>query len=594
MKTRLDFPGDDEPASPRLQHRFSEPVQQLIALSLDQVVPVLAAAERMARAGHWVVGFVTYEAAPAFDSALRVRPADGVLPLAAFAVYAQPDQPHDQPHDALTQSDADSDCGPWHMDATAAQAATRIATIRNAIGDGRYYQVNCTTHMRADFSGDGKMFFERLRRTQPDGYCIHIDHETWQVLSVSPELFFDWQADGKKPGQLRTKPMKGTAPRHNDPLADAAAAAQLAQSAKEQSENLMIVDLLRNDLAKVAVTGSVHVPQLFAVEALPTVWQMTSTVACTTRPEIQLEDVFRALFPCGSVTGAPKIAAMAAIAALETAPRGAYCGAIGVIRPGGHATFNVGIRTVTLDSERHRAECGIGSGVIWDSTAAGEYAEWLLKRRFLLRASADFKLIETLKLADGKYWLLAGHLARLQASAEYFGFQWDLPGVMDVLNALASTNARGEWRVRLLVDARGQPSVTCSALEPTGAGPLDVLLAAHPVDGSDEFLRHKTTHRSIYQAHQPPENIYDTLLWNQDGEITEFTRGNVVIELDQQRVTPPLNCGLLGGVLRGELLARGEISERVVKVEDLSRASGLWFINSVRGMLAVRRVTQER
>jgi len=576
VKARIDFPGPNSDGA-RLQCYFAQPSQQLIALSLEEVEPVIAAAEGWARAGHWVVGFVAYEAAPAFDQALRVRPMDGGLPLAAFSVYARPQA-------ALATSADALQCGPWQMDASPDQVSDAVDTIRRAIAAGAYYQVNCTTRLRAEFSGDGDALFERLRRTQPDGYCIHLDQRPWQVLSVSPELFFDWQTEGL----LCTRPMKGSAPRGADPVADAAAARQLSDSAKEQAENLMIVDLVRNDLAKLAVTGTVKVPQLFAVEALPTVWQMTSTVECATRPGTGLVDIFRALFPCGSVTGAPKVAAMAAIAALEDSPRGAYCGAIGLIRPGGDATFNVGIRTVVLDSLRNRAECGIGSGVIWDSTAAGEYAEWLVKRRFLLRATADFELIETLKLDEGRYWLQAEHLARLQASAEHFGFVVDLPLVVQCLNGIAAEHAHGAWRVRLLLDSQGRASTECFPLIAAGTITLSVVLADDPVDGADEFLRHKTTQRSAYQRHEPPPGVYDTLLWNQRNEITEFTRGNVVVELAGRRVTPPLACGLLPGVMRGDLLRRGEVAEQIVTIDDLSHASGLWFINSVRGMLPVR------
>lgn len=626
MKARIDFP---QAEGQRLALAFGAPIATLTARTLAEVPAVLDAAMTEARAGRWVVGWVAYEAAPAFDPALVVRAPAGPLPLAAFASYAAPDT-------GTTADDAGFACGPWRMTTSRDQALAAIAELRRRIGAGDFYQVNLTTRLVADFSGDSAALFAALRATQPAGYCLHLQDAEWEILSVSPELFFDWQADGT----LSTRPMKGTAPRHADAAADAAAAAALLASEKERAENLMIVDLLRNDLARVAATGTVRVPRLFELDALPTAWQMSSTVQCATRPGTGLAEVFRALFPCGSVTGAPKVAAMAAIAALEDAPRGAYCGAIGLIRPGGHATFNVGIRTVTLDRRamsgkdkaafapgrpkqtRHapkaqtarstfgdtlmferselpgtpreggeggRAICGVGSGIVFDSAPADEYAEWLIKRRFLLRASAGFELLETLALHDGQYVLLERHLARLAHSAEHFGFVHERSRAAEALDALAAVHPVGNWRVRLLCDRGGAARAEAFALEPT-PDEVAVALAAAPIEGDAEFLLHKTTRREAYAPFDPPPGVFDTLLWNARGELTEFTRGNVVLEIDGALVTPPLACGLLPGVLRAELLARGEIAERVVRVDELPRASRLWFINGVRGMLPARQI----
>ncbi|MDK9723958.1 MAG: chorismate-binding protein [Sterolibacteriaceae bacterium MAG5] len=571
MKAQIDFPQED---GTRLALSFFRPVAVLVAHRPDEVVVVIAAAEAHARAGRWVVGFVAYEAAPAFDPAFRVLPPLDFLPLAAFSVY---DRPGSDEGPA-----GEFSCGPWRLTTPQARIAANMDVIHRGIAGGDYYQVNLTTRLGADFTGAGAALFVALRAAQPDAYCAHLAGDGWQLLSVSPELFFDWQPDGT----LTTRPMKGTAPRHAAATADAAAAEQLRASAKERAENLMIVDLLRNDLARVAATGSVRVPRLFDIEALPSAWQMTSTVQATTRPEVGLADVFGALFPCGSVTGAPKVAAMAAIAALEDAPRGAYCGAIGVIRPGGHASFSVGIRSVVVDERRGRAECGIGSGIVFDSTAEQEYAEWLVKRRFLLRATADFQLIETLRLEDGVYWLRNHHLERLCASAGHFGFACVPAQVESALDALAARLPTAAWRVRLLLDRHGAVATESYALKAV-PGPLRFVIAAAPVDSSDEFLRHKTTQRAVYQAHVPPAGCFDTLLWNERGELTEFTRGNLVVEIAGRRVTPPVACGLLAGVLRAELLARGEIHEQVVRRDELAQATGIWFINGVRGMLRV-------
>ncbi len=553
-----------------------------MAHSVDQVLAIIAGAERLAGAGLWVAGMVSYEAAPAFDAALQVRPGDGVVPLAIFAAYTAPDP------DAVAATPVGAfACGQWRMTTSRQDFDAEIAAIGSAIADGAYYQINYTTRLQAAFEGDSRALFSALCEAQPNAYCARLDGGDWQVLSVSPELFFEWTSDR----QLITRPMKGTAARHADADADTQAARGLAESAKERAENLMIVDLLRNDLSRIAETGSVRVPKLFEVEALPTVWQMTSTVRCRARSDAGLVDVFRALFPCGSVTGAPKVAAMRAIAAMEQSLRGAYCGAIGLIRPGGHALFNVGIRTVSINGGE--AECGVGSGITADSTAAGEYSEWLIKRRFLLRASASFDLLETLLLRNGEFWLLARHMTRLQAGAEHFGFTLDRQRVHVALEQLAAQHPQGSWRVRLLVDRHGAARTECAALE-QGLTEVSVILAAAPIASACEMLYYKTTARDVYARHESPApGIFDTLLFNERDEITEFTKGNVVVELDGQRVTPPILCGLLPGVLRAELLAQGEIVERVVPRVEFARATGLWFVNSVRGMVPVRLIIQE-
>ena len=589
MRARIDFPAAN---GARLALQFANPNSVLVARTLSEVEAVVAEAERLARAGHWVLGFVSYEAAPAFDIALRVAASRGCLPLVAFAVYdaAASTRCQEMPPNEAAPSWQGT---PWRMSVDFAGVEAGINTIRTAIADGEYYQINYTGRLASTGAGNGAAFFEALRLTQPNGYCAHFEQDDWQVLSVSPELFFDWRADHESP-TLTTKPMKGTAPRHASPEADRAAAEALQTSTKDRAENVMIVDLLRNDMARVAVTGSVSVPQLFAVEGLPTAWQMTSTVTCTTKPQTSLVDIFRALFPCGSVTGAPKIAAMVAIAALESSPRGAYCGAIGVIRPGGHATFNVGIRTVTLDHARGTAECGLGSGITWESSVREEYAEWLVKRRFLLRASAGFELFETLRLEANMYVLLERHLSRLEASAEHFGFCLNRESVQCALDEIRFAHASGAWRVRLVLDCHGGVRTECTAIEanPPSQG-LMVALAKLPVDSADERLRHKTTQREVYDCHALPIGMYDILLWNERGELTEFTRGNVVVELNGKRLTPPLSCGLLAGTLRAEMLANGEFEEAIIRVTDLPRASQIWFINSVRGMLPVRMVPND-
>ncbi len=375
MLARFDFAQE---GGGRLVARFSRPSGLRIARRVDEVVPALAWAQERAHAGCWVAGFVAYEAAPAFDPAFAVLPA-GSLPLAWFAAFSQGDF-LPAPDEAAGETPGNAAAAPrWRIATSRRDADAAIAAIRAQIAAGGVYQVNLTTRLHAAWEGDASAWFDALRASQPDGYCAYLDLGSHRIASVSPELFFDWNEGGI----LTTRPMKGTAPRDADPERDAGFARYLRESAKERAENLMIVDLLRSDLGRIARTGSVRVASLFDVAALPTVWQMTSTVRCRTGAEVGLPEVFGALFPCGSVTGAPKVAAMRTIAALEPGPRGVYCGAVGLLRPGGHATFNVAIRTVAVDAPAGHAECGIGSGITYDSTAAGEWAEWIAKTRFL-------------------------------------------------------------------------------------------------------------------------------------------------------------------------------------------------------------------
>jgi para-aminobenzoate synthetase / 4-amino-4-deoxychorismate lyase len=346
----------------------------------------------------------------------------------------------------------------------------------------------------------------------------------------------------------------------------------------------MIVDLIRNDLSRVAQPFSVKVPRLFHLEALPSVWQMTSDVVAKAREGTTLVDVFQALFPCGSITGAPKVQAMRTLRALEPQARGVYCGAVGMVRPGGHATFNVAIRTVVVRDGL--ARCGIGSGITADARPDGEWAEWQSKRRFLERASQPFELLETLALRDGQWTHLEDHLQRMAGAAQHFGFVWSPEAVHSALGALQAAHSQGAWRVRLLLLPDGQCTTQAFALAATPQ-PVRLQLASRPMEEAhSEFVRFKTTRRAHYDAFTPTDpQVFDTILWNASGELTECTRGNLALELDGQWVTPALVSGLLPGVARAALLRQGVLVERVVRIEALQRATALAFVNSLRGWL---------
>jgi para-aminobenzoate synthetase/4-amino-4-deoxychorismate lyase len=571
----LDF-ADDFGAGGRA--RFTRPVEIINAHTLEEVRPALAEVERAAASGMYAAGFVAYEAAPAFDRALKAGPGVPGLPLVWFGVFDG-----ESGREACVAGEFN--VSGWEPSVGRDAYERSVEAVREAIARGDTYQVNYTLRLRARFEGDDFAFYERLRAAQRTRFGAYVNAGRFRVLSASPELFFR-----RRGRRVETRPMKGTAPRGRFGEEDETIAAGLAASEKNRAENLMIVDLLRNDLGRVAETGTVRVEELFKVERYPTVFQMTSTVACELRKGVGLSDVFAALFPCGSVTGAPKVSTSRIIAALEDGPRGVYCGAVGFVAPGGDAAFNVAIRTVVIDSETGGAVYGVGGGVTWDSTPGGEYEEALDKTKVLTERPTDFELLETLRLDAAGFHLLEEHLARLRASAEYFDFPVSVEDARAALGRHAAEHAGGgsARRVRLLVSADGRARVESEPLQETPPAPRRVALALTPVDSSDRFLFHKTTRRGVYEARRAERpGLFDVLLWNERGELTEFTNGNLVVELDGGRWTPPRESGLLAGTFRVELLRRGEVAERVLTKNDLARAERVWFVNGVRGWVEV-------
>ena len=578
FQTLIDFAEPRGDGAARLRVAFGAPSRVLVARTADEVKPVLEAVEALSREGRWCVGYLRYEASAAFDPAFAVHAGDG--PLAWFGV-------HDA---AVPWPDAAGSHVPavdWQAGLSRAAFDRNMQAIHRAIANGELYQLNYTAPLRAEFRGNARDWFMALLKAQPNGYAAFIDTGDEQVLSVSPELFFDWQGD-----RILARPMKGTAPRGATAVEDEAMALRLRTVPKERAENVMIVDLIRNDLSRIAQPFSVRVPRLFHTEALPTVWQMTSDVEARVRDGVSLVNVFSALFPCGSITGAPKVSAMRMIRDLEPEARGVYCGAVGVVRPGGHATFNVPIRTVTLRG--NQARCGIGSGITADAQADAEWDEWRHKRAFLGRGRAavssaamtSFELLETLALVDGALRDAPAHLARMQKAAAHFAYAWNEADVTACLDRLTDAHSTGSWRVRLLLDAQGQPRAEAFAMD-VPPPRVQLQLAARAFDEADsEFSRFKTTRRAHYEAFAPTSaGVFDTLLWNRHGEITECTRGNIALLLDGRWVTPPLRCGLLDGIGRAHRLHSGELAEAVVRVDDLPRVQAFAFVNSLRGWL---------
>jgi para-aminobenzoate synthetase / 4-amino-4-deoxychorismate lyase len=579
---------------------FEHPVEVVRAERLDEVLPALRRVQAAVDGGLHAAGFVAYEAAPAFDPAMRVTPQSG-LPLVWFGTYRA-----SSPVDEMPGRGTDYEVGEWTSAVDESSFAAGVASIRESIASGDVYQVNYTGRLRANFDGDPSAWYRRLRDAQGAGYAAYLDLGRFHLLSLSPELFFrvspietnrpsgvttGGAASGPTPAAaparaIVTRPMKGTHRRGRWTEEDRDFERRLRESDKERAENLMIVDLVRNDLGRVAETGSVRVEELFTVERYPTLLQMTSTISARLRPDVGLPEMFGALFPCGSVTGAPKIAAMRRIAELEPEPRGAYCGAIGLLEPGGRMAFNVAIRTITLDRETNVAGYGVGSGITWDSCPQAEAAENRLKAAILDAAPARPDLFETLRLEDGAFIRGDRHLARITASAAYFGIPADGDAMRAALQALAREHPRGALRARLRLTAAGIVSAGAEPLSESWTGPRTFAISRGPVDRNDRMLFHKIADRSVYAARRSERpDAYDVLLCNQEGELTEFTIGTLVAELDGALCTPPLDCGLLPGVLRAELLESGAVRERVLLPADLQRASRIWLVNSLRGWL---------
>lgn len=589
MPLRFDFKSSVLPASTLT---FDEPLRIIAAHSFADVLPALEQVLAAAEEGQWAAGYVAYEAASAFDGAMHTHPNNADrLPLVWFGIYScagNPGEGQGSRGAGAGALDERTTRIKWRPGIERDEYNATVGALRQAIGSGELYQANYTFPLTTDYTGDAHGLYLELLRASRCGYGAYLDLGRWCIVSVSPELFFEFD---RRTRQVVTRPMKGTRARGRWTEEDRSACDALGGSEKDRAENVMIVDLLRNDLGRVAKNGSVRTPALFQVEQYPTVWQMTSTITAEARPDVNFVNLLEALFPCGSVTGAPKIAAMRKITEIENGPRGVYCGAIGLIRPGGSAVFSVAIRTLTIDREHNQATYPVGGGITWESTAEGEYAEALIKARTVSEIEPEFDLLETLRLESGEYYLLPRHIDRLMKSALYFQRPVRRNDIEDALNALAEASPTGAWRVRLLVDQEGRIRTEQSRLDrATFDSPQTYRLGQHLVSSKNPFLFHKTTNRGVYaRAAGYTEGVFDVLLQNERGELTEFTRGNLVIELADKMLTPPRECGLLAGTLRDELISSGRLAECAgITVQMLALATRVWFVNSVHGWVEMR------
>jgi para-aminobenzoate synthetase / 4-amino-4-deoxychorismate lyase len=550
-----------------VRQAFASPRQLIRADRADQVPAALAAAETALAQGKYVAGWLGYELGYVLESRLAGLTPE-TAPLLRLGVF---DGPREAPAVA-----GRAYAGPLAPEWDAAAYAARFRTVKDYIAAGDIYQANLSFRARFPFLGEPRALYEQLLAASGAGHCGYVDDGERQILSLSPELFFDLSRDGV----LTVRPMKGTAPRHGD---DAAERDALAASTKNRAENLMIVDLIRNDLSRIAENGSVAVSDLFRIETYPTLHTMVSTVTARKRAGAGMADIVRALFPCGSVTGAPKIRAMEILRELETSPRGVYCGAVGCFAPDGSARFNVAIRTLTICGDT--GEMGIGGGVVQDSREDSEYAECLLKARFFEAARKPLELIETLRWDNG-FVRLDGHMTRMAASARALGLAYDSCAARIALQE-AITGRTGPLRIRLTLNEQGAYHATAHELD---GNPPHWTYAVSPqcTDSRDMLLGHKTNWRELYDSEVKRLGTDEVIFRNERGELTEGARSNIFVRHGDALLTPPLSAGVLDGRLRAELIAQGKAREETLMPADLT--GEVFFGNSLRGLIPAKPV----
>lgn len=585
-----------DPANHR-SYLFLKPVRILVANQFSEIPRLFAEIEIATAEGFHAAGYLSYECGYHFQGLTDIAPPPQESPLAWFGIYSEPTIFDHVPgsfnrHFAGTVSEGKLEVqagvirGPLALEVEEDEYCAKILDIKERIAAGDTYQVNFTDKVSFTPAAPADAIFAHLAKQQRVAYSAFMNLAGRHILSLSPELFFRIDE-----GRIVTRPMKGTMSRGLDTAEDVQAAAKLQSDEKNRSEHVMIVDLLRNDLGRICTVGSVQVEDIFSVETYETLLQMTSTVSGTLHPGTGYYEIFHSLFPSGSVTGAPKIHTIEIIRELERGPRGVYTGAIGFISPNGNAVFNVAIRTLEMNTGT--AQMGVGGGIVADSVPDEEYRECLLKVSFLIRDRPDFQLIETM-LWEKKFFLLALHLDRLEASAAYFSFPLDRAAIQSRLNGLAATFAEDKaYRVRLLLSEDGRFTVEGVALTPEPAA-ISILLSQERTSFTDVFTRHKSTQRAIYDrgySEARAAGFDEVIFQNERGEITEGAISNVFIQKSGKLLTPPLECGVLPGVFRRHLLETDpDAEEKILTTEDLKAADAVFLCNSVRGLREVKSI----
>ena len=565
MKIYFDFEG---------QHKyFCDPIKIIKSSDHCSIKKYIEEIEAFIQQGYYACGYLAYESAMGFNESNKTKilpTSNQGLPLLLFGIFQDyttiSNNEQYTPQSLKLSSDTNID-----------EYQQKISYIRSQIESGNTYQTNFTIQFNAPFNGNPKDYYHFLQKNNRANYCAYIEFENYHILSISPELFFKLEDR-----TISTKPMKGTVARGLNTKQDKQQI-KLLMSEKNLAENMMIVDLLRNDLSKISKPGSVTVPHLFTAEKYPTVWQLTSTIQGNLKENVNLYQIFQALFPCGSITGAPKSSTMQIISNIENSARGVYCGTIGYVEPSmKKAVFNIPIRTLTIHNQQ--LNYGVGGGITWDSTANDEYNEILAKTAILNRTLSIPKyLIETLLLEDGKLVLLDMHLDRLLASATYFDFSCNVQAIKQKLTDLAKTYFSGKYKIRLLQPKNGQAEISIDLL--TNPIVIDKLAwAATCVDKGNVFLYHKTTNRQHFPQLAAGQEYIN---YNQYDEITEFVNGNIALLIDDKWLTPAITSGLLAGTMRQHYLNSHQLIEKTIIKKDILQADKIAFINSVRGWVEI-------
>ncbi|MGK8363479.1 aminodeoxychorismate synthase component I [Streptococcus oralis] len=562
-KTVIDFRALGE------RYTFTQPIKELKTRDLAEVADLLAQVESYQEQGYYVVGYVSYEAAPAFEEKLAVHKTPL---LAEYLLYFTVHDKVETSSIPLTYEEIDLPSR-WQEETSAENYEEAIAQIHHHLRQGDTYQVNYTVQLKQDLSANPFVIYNRMVVEQEAGYNAYVEHDEMAVISMSPELFFE-----QNDRELTTRPMKGTTQRGVTDQEDLAQASWLEQDPKNRSENMMIVDLLRNDMNRISEVGSEHVERLCQVEQYSTVWQMTSTIKSQLRPDVDLVAIFRSLFPCGSITGAPKIATMEIIKDLELQPRGVYCGTIGLLLPNGRRIFNVAIRTIQL--HKGQAIYGVGGGITWDSTWESEYREVHQKAAVLYRKQARFKLISTGRVSQKSLLFEDQHLERLTKASRYFAYPLDPKKLRQKIEEECQVcDVNQDYRLRIGLSKSGEIELSRQILTPLSPSFCQAKVCLQEADLQQAFTYFKTTHRPHLSLGEQ-EKIYH----NKSGELLETSIGNLILKINGKLYTPLTSQGILPGIYRQHLLKTGQVEEKVLTLADLNQAEAVYGCNAVRGL----------
>lgn len=551
----------------------------------DSIKDFFSKIESYLTKGCWAAGYFAYEFGYFFEPKLFKR-FDHKKPLAWVGICKNPKIYKTQKVNYSQKNERFYELNNIRSSIDAQEYSANIKRIKKHLREGNTYQVNYTFKIKFDFKGDPLGMYLDLRRAQPTSYLGLINTGQEHILSFSPELFFKIDK-----GEIISKPMKGTLPRNAVIEKEEESIERFKKNEKVRAENIMIVDLLRNDIGR--ISKKVNTEALFDIEKHNTLYQMTSTIKGKLKEKTSICDIFSALFPCGSVTGAPKIRTMQITQELEKKPRGVYTGALGYISPERKACFNVAIRTAVIKG--NQGELGVGGGIVYDSDEQEEYKEALLKAKFLTQGYIYFSLIETIKWDKNKgYVFFKEHLRRLQNSCQYFSIPLDIQNLRKSLSKQEKEFVE-DTRVRVLIDKDAGITVESQPLL-TIKTPHEIIISSKRVDKNNIFLYHKTTQRSLYESELEKarrRGFLEVVFLNQDGEITEGSFTNIFIEKNGQLFTPPISSGLLDGIYRQHLLKQGIVQERVMTINDLNMAEKIYIGNSIRSLIAVEFVNKE-